>query len=79
MSERRYGDNKTVARTDNLDVEVSADGKVVAVWFRCQPLKFKQALADHGRANDMIEMYKTDMPSINAIILAGHSQSEGKQ
>lgn len=77
-SERRYGDDQTVHRTDNLDVEVAADGKVVAVWFRCQPLKFKQSVANQARANDMTEMYKGEMSPIKAVVLEGNTQIERK-
>jgi hypothetical protein len=36
---------------------------VVAVWFRCQPLPFKQAAADEGRAKVMREMYQQQPPT----------------
>lgn len=48
-----YGDNGTIHRTGHLDVEVDKDGKVVAVWFRCMMLPFKQANVDEQRANEM--------------------------
>jgi hypothetical protein len=38
---RYYGDGTTVHSSGHLDVEVF-EGRVVAVWFRCQPLPFKQ-------------------------------------
>lgn len=54
---RVYGGNGTIHRNEQLDVEVNAAGQVVAVWFRCQPLPFKQAFADGRRATDMRAMY----------------------
>lgn len=38
--DRYYGDGGTIHGTTHLDVEMQ-DGKVVAVWFRCQVLPFR--------------------------------------
>lgn len=38
---RYYGDGGTIHGTTHLDVEVDPDGKVVAVWFRCQVLPYR--------------------------------------
>lgn len=79
MTERIYGDDKTIHRTKVVDVEVNKDGKVVAVWFRCQPLPFKQSLADTGRANDMIAMYESGGPlALKAVVLESDDEVEGK-
>lgn len=53
---RFYGNGGRVHRTGHLDIEV-LDGKVVSVWFRCQPLPFKQCDVDVVRAKDMRRMY----------------------
>lgn len=45
-----YGHDKTIHQTNHLDVEVDENGQVVAVWFRCIMLPFKQAEADENRA-----------------------------
>ena len=44
---RYYGDGTTIHSTGHLDVEVF-EGKVVAVWFRCQMLPFEQADVCNG-------------------------------
>jgi hypothetical protein len=61
---RIYGDNRTIHRNESLDVEVDEDGKVVAVWFRCQALPFVQCNALPGRAEEMKRMYEHPMPRI---------------
>jgi len=48
-----YGFNKTIHRTGALEVEVDDQGRVVAVWFRCMMLPFKQHKVDQERAHDM--------------------------
>ena len=59
-----YGDDdsprgrNTVWGTAWLDVEASSDGKVVAVWFRCMPLPFKQHRVNKQRAEEMVDMYR---------------------
>lgn len=49
---RFYGGAGTIHGTERLDVEV-CDGRVVAVWFRCQPLPFRQVEVDTGRRDEM--------------------------
>jgi hypothetical protein len=68
---RYYGSDMTIHQTTGVDVEVDKDGKVVAVWFRCQPLPFKQADASDRRADEMRQMYsgRSDAPSIEAVVL----------
>jgi hypothetical protein len=41
-----YGHDGTIHKTRYLDVEVDDDGRVVAVWFRCLMLPFKQVTGD---------------------------------
>lgn len=48
--EKVYGHRGAIHQTEHVDVEVDADGKVVAVWFRCMHLPFKQVDADRRRA-----------------------------
>lgn len=57
---RIYGHDKTIHRTTQLDVEVDKNGEVVAVWFRCQPLPFRQSNVDDWRAKSMRAMPATD-------------------
>ncbi len=49
---RYYGDGGTIHSTGYLDVE-TRDGHVVAVWFRCQMLPFRQTEVDAERAAQM--------------------------
>lgn len=53
---RYYGDGGTIHHTGHLDVEVR-DGQVVSVWFRCQPLPFKQTDVGESRGREMESMY----------------------
>lgn len=43
---RFYGGGGTIHRSTELDVGVDREGNVVAVWYRCQSLPFKQYDAD---------------------------------
>lgn len=76
---RYYGSDMTVHRTNQLDVETDKDGKVVAVWFRCQALPFQQSTAEDWRAEEMRNMYmqsKRDgwgIPPIEAVVLREQS------
>ena len=54
---RYYGDGGTIHHSGYLDVE-TFEGKVVAVWFRCQPLAFKQVRVDTLRGTEMDDMYE---------------------
>lgn len=47
------GEQNTIHASEHLDVEVNAHGHVVAVWFRCARLPFKQVQVDEPRASDM--------------------------
>jgi hypothetical protein len=53
---RYYGGDGTIHRTGELDVEVH-EGKVVAVWFRCAMLPFRQCDCDADRAASMNAAY----------------------
>ena len=53
---RYYGDGGTIHSCTAVDVEVY-NGRVVSVWFRCQPLPFRQADVSADRAVDMERMY----------------------
>ena len=52
---RVYGHAGTINGSEQLNVEVTAAGEVVAVWFRCQQLPFRQGFADGTRASSMRE------------------------
>lgn len=65
---RYYGDGGTVHHSGYVDVEVDDDGQVVAVWFRCQHLPFRQSRADQRRANDMRNLYAAEgVPTLTGV------------
>lgn len=48
-----YGHNKTIHQTRYVDVETDPAGNVVAVWFRCLMLPFKQSRVNITRADSV--------------------------
>lgn len=58
---RYYGDGGTIHSSNHLDVETK-DGRVVAVWFRCQQLSFVQTEVGENRAESMITNFWAGMP-----------------
>lgn len=62
-----YGNDKTIHRTGQLDVETDCKGNVVAVWFRCMALPFRQSVSGTDRAEEMRRMYRNVTSVINAI------------
>lgn len=69
MEEGYYGGNGTIHHTGYVDVEVDKKGKVVAVWFRCMMIPFKQANVDKERANEMERAYKeSNLPNLSGIV-----------
>lgn len=71
---RYYGDGGTVHGSTVLDIE-TRDGKVVAVWFRCQALPFGQVEVDRERAAEMESMYKSNWipPEVHGVELKDKS------
>jgi hypothetical protein len=59
-----YGHDKTIHRTNILNVEVDKNGHVVSVWFRCMALPFDQTIVDDNRANEMRKMDKSHVYKI---------------
>jgi hypothetical protein len=51
--DRFYGDDGTIHNDTTIDVE-TFNGEVVAVWFRCQLLSFRQDEVDMKRATDLL-------------------------
>ena len=64
---RHYGDDNTIHDTGYLDVETDKHGLVVAVWFRCQPLPFKQTHVDRERAKEMETMEVPVLVAVDVI------------
>jgi hypothetical protein len=64
---RYYGDSGTIHINQALDVEVAEDGKVVAVWFRCQTLPFKQCAVGTQRVLEMSRAYATSEVSLHGV------------
>ena len=61
---RYYGDGGTLHHSGYLDVETH-NGTVVAVWFRCQVLPFKQTEVGTDRASVMEDM--SSAPGITGV------------
>jgi hypothetical protein len=66
---RYYGSDMTIHGNSDLDVEVDENGRVVSVWFRCQPLPFKEVVVSGPRASEMRRMYQQKPPPIEALVL----------
>lgn len=64
---REYGGIDTIHGSTLLDVEVH-NGQVVSVWFRCQPLPFRQCDVTDSRAEEMIRMVgSSSLPALTAV------------
>lgn len=66
--EFRYGDDKTIHGSTQVNVELDSNGKVVSVWYRCMMLPFTQDTVESDRARSMDEAYKTEKSKIKAIV-----------
>lgn len=49
---RFYGDGGTIHSGGHVDIEVGPDGKVAAVWFRCETVAFQQHTVTAQRARE---------------------------
>ena len=58
---RFYGDGTTIHNTGYIDIETH-NGEVIAVWFRCQTLRFNHVEVDEERANLMKKSYEDHSP-----------------
>ena len=65
MKTFKYGGESTIHSNNGLDVEVDQHGEVVAVWFRCMMIPFKQVHVDDDRAKSMRNT--RDLHGVNAI------------
>jgi len=65
---RYYGEGGTLRGTTELDVETDATGRVVAVWYRCQMLPFRQRTVADERAIQMDED-RARLPAITGVEL----------
>jgi len=64
---RHYGDDGTIHRTGEVNVELDNEGQVVSVWFRCALLPFTQNVVGKDRAADMRRAYEHPPYRITAI------------
>lgn len=72
---RFYGDGGTVHSSGVLDVEIH-DGRVVAVWYRCQQLPYQVTTVSPERSAEMDEMHSNqDWPKITGVELLDWSES----
>lgn len=71
--EFRYGDDKTIHRTGDVNIERDPKtGAVVAVWYRCSVLPFTDEVVDEERAKSMRKGYREQSPyDIKAIVFKG--------
>lgn len=53
----RYAGDATIHQTGYVDVETDTVGRVVAVWFRCAPVPFRQTRVQPDRVMQMNRMY----------------------
>jgi hypothetical protein len=75
---RYYGDGGTIHSSGHLDVTVYK-GRVVAVWFRCQPLPFEQHNADLHRAAEIDAMYERLGVELHAVEVKDDGWSQGNR
>jgi len=70
---REYGHDQTIHGSNHVDVETDENGTVIAVWFRCQPLPFRQSkkTGEFGkqRAKEMQKMYHSYTPKLHAVVI----------
>lgn len=64
---RYYGDGGTIHSTGVVNVEVDTNGRVVSVWFRCQPLPFDTTVVTPSRAAEQRRMYEKDVGRISGV------------
>ena len=64
---RYYGDGGTIHSTGLVNVEVDANGRVVSVWFRCQPLPFDSTVVSASRAREQRRMYKNNVGRLSGV------------
>lgn len=66
---RFYGDGGTIHSSVELDVE-TRDGMVLAVWYRCQPLAFRQVEVGYSRATELTEVIQSyGAPMLRGVVL----------
>jgi len=63
---RVYGGDRTIHGTRHLSVETH-HGTVVAVWFRCQQLPFRQHEVDGPRAAEMGAVDPDELPRLESV------------
>lgn len=70
-SERKmiYGHKGTIHETQKLNIEITKEGEIVCVWFRCMTLPFDVTIVEGSRADDMRKHGKswTSKISLNAV------------
>ncbi len=66
--EDRYGDDRTIHTSGDVNVEIGPTGDVVAVWFRCRMLPFTQTRVDDSRAAAMHNHPPEIISDIKAIV-----------
>lgn len=59
---RTYGWNGTIHHSEEVDIQIGPDGKVIAVWFRCQMLPFSVSHVELNRSTP-----NNELPRIMAV------------
>ena len=62
-----YGNKNTMHGSEEVNVELDEDGKVVAVWFRCLPLAFTQHVKGEKRAVEMRAMTGAKITAVQTV------------
>lgn len=75
-----YGDEATVHGNGEVNVEVDAHGRVVAVWFRCALLPFTQSNVGWDRVKSLRRTYESGvLMRITAIDFMRHKPTPTPQ
>lgn len=65
-----YGADNTIHKNQWIDIETDPSGKVVAAWFRCATLPFKQFKVGEDRADQMRTLYQQENGSVYPKIIS---------
>lgn len=72
-----YGGSGTIHGTNHVNVEVDGNGEVVAVWFRCMPLRFDATVVPEYRAKEMRTMYQNgEIPALVGLVLEKRNKND---
>ena len=64
---RYYGDGGTIHSTNALDIDTDAAGNVIAVWFRCQLLAFRQVRCSENRTQELMNAHGAHLTGVEVV------------